>query len=49
MDWAVEQEWFKEFVYWTQDRVEKIELAAIYVYIWRNLATLIVEYHGEGR
>ena len=49
MDWAVEQEWFKEFVYWTQDRVEKIELAAIYVYLWRNLATLIVEYHGEGR
>ena len=49
MDWAVEQELFKEFVYWTQDRVEKIELAAIYVYLWRNLATLIVEYHGEGR
>ena len=49
MDWAVEQVWFKEFVYWTQDRVEKIELAAIYVYLWRNLATLIVEYHGEER
>ena len=45
----MEQEWFKEFVYWTQDRVEKIELASIYVYLWRNLATLIVEYHGEGR
>lgn len=49
MDWAVGQEWFKEFAYWTQDRVEKIELAAIYVYLWRNLATLVVEYHGEGR
>lgn len=56
MDWAVEQGWYQEFNDWAYDEWVKcafrsdIQTDHIFTrHLWRNLATLIVEYHGEGR
>ena len=48
MDWAVEQEWWDEFKDWSWDKAPDDDNDWV-AYLWRNLATLIVEYHGEGR
>lgn len=51
MDWAVEQEWYWDFEEWiTNEKFPDTPEGIMFTqYIWRNLATLIVEYHGEGR
>ena len=49
MDWAVEQEWWENFYWVMYDRSRFISIVEWERYLWRNLATLIVEYHGEGR
>ena len=54
MDWAVGEEWWDGFVVFVADKhwfeIKKyVRISVIYAYLWRNLATLIVEYHGEGR
>ena len=56
MDWAVEQWWYQEFDDWADDEWVKcafrsdIQTDHIFTrHLWRNLATLIVEYHGEER
>lgn len=48
MDWATEQEWWDEFKDWSWDKAPDDDNDWV-AYLWRNLATLIVEYHGEGR
>ena len=48
MDWAVEQEWWDEFKDWSWDKAPDDDNDWV-AYLWRNLATLLVEYHGEGR
>ena len=53
MDWAVEQEWWGDFLWsrWSAwaPTVKNVTRGDFVAYLWRNLATLIVEYHGEGR
>ena len=53
MDWAVEQEWGGDFLWsrWSAwaPTVKNVTRGDFVAYLWRNLATLIVEYHGEGR
>ena len=48
MDWAVEQEWWDEFKDWSWDKAPDDDNDWV-AYLWRNLADLIMEYHGEGR
>lgn len=54
MDWAVEQEWWQTFLPWAMRKwfteFDEDRTDCNYVkYLWRNLADLIMEYHGEGR
>jgi len=51
MDWAVEQEWYWDFEEWiTNEKFPDTPEGIMFTqYLWRNLATLVVEYHGEGR
>jgi len=48
MDFCVGQEWWNEFKDWSWDKAPDDDNDWV-AYLWRNLATLIVEYHGEGR
>jgi len=48
MDWAVEQEWWDEFKDWSWDKAPDDDNDWV-AYLWRNLPSLLVEYHGEGR
>lgn len=52
MDWAVEQEWWQTFLPWAMRKwfteFDEDRTDCNYVkYLWRNLADLIMEYHGE--
>lgn len=55
MDFLVEQEGFDKFILWATNKwfrevsCAEIRTAVFERYLWRNLATLIVEYHGEGK
>lgn len=56
MDWATEREWWEAFYrktwrewYRKQDAWSVSREAKYIVYLWRNLPSLLVEYHGEGR
>ena len=49
MDWAVEQEWWENFYWVMYDRSRFISIVEWERYLWRNLPSLLVEYHGEGR
>ncbi len=53
MDWAVEQEWWGDFLWsnWSAwaPTAKNVTRGDFVAYLWRNLATLLVEYHGEGR
>jgi len=46
--WVMGQEWWDEFKDWSWDKAPDDDNDWV-AYLWRNLATLIVEYHGEGR
>ena len=48
MDWATEQEWWDEFKDWSWDKAPDDDNDWV-AYLWRNLPSLLVEYHGEGR
>ncbi|HPC27959.1 MAG TPA: hypothetical protein PKX17_04445 [Candidatus Methanomethylicus sp.] len=49
MDWATEQEWWENFYWVMYDRSRFISIVKWERYLWRNLPSLLVEYHGEGR
>lgn len=54
MDFCVEQEWWQTFLPWAMRKwfteFDEDRTDCNYVkYLWRNLADLIMEYHGEGR
>ena len=53
MDWAVEQEWWGDFLWskWSEwaPTVKNVTRGDFVAYLWRNLPDLLAEYHGEGR
>lgn len=49
MDFCTEQEWWENFYWVMYDRSRFISIVEWERYLWRNLPSLLVEYHGEGR
>lgn len=51
MDWAVEQEWWKPLLRWVELSYPNFveHDGELFRYLWRNLPSLLVEYHGEER
>lgn len=49
MDFCTEQEWWENFYWVMYDRSRFISIVKWERYLWRNLPSLLVEYHGEGR